>query len=78
MKKSCIKFVVIAILGLIGISIFSIDTNTKQLTELVLENIEALAQSEGPNENVICFGSGDIDCYGYKVEDMYSGYNLKP
>lgn len=77
MKKKGIK-VIIAILCLGGIyTLFENDSN-EQLTNLAFKNIEALAQGEEPGENYICFNYGDIDCYGDKVEDMYTGFSLRP
>ena len=41
------------------------------MSELMLENVEALAQGEGGN--YVCYGSGDIDCHGMKVWVKYEG-----
>lgn len=38
------------------------------LTDLAFDNIEALASGEGSG-NMKCYGVGDIDCLGYKVEE---------
>ncbi len=75
MKKNKIK-IGLVLLCLSGCFFFSMEK--KQLTDLTLKNIEALAQGEGPTENYYCIGSGDIDCYGDKVEDMYTGFSLRP
>ena len=36
------------------------------LSDLTLENINALARGE-TDENYFCLNSGDVDCYGHKV-----------
>ena len=36
--------------------------------------IHALAFEEGPNENFRCYGWGDIECHGIKVERKTSGF----
>ena len=77
MKKKGIK-IIIAILCLGGIyTLFENDSN-EQLTNLAFKNIEALAQGEGGEVNYVCINYGDIDCYGDKVEDMYTGFSLRP
>lgn len=43
-----------------------------EFTDLVFNNIEALANTEGEGE-FFCFGTGSIDCYGDKVEIKYTG-----
>lgn len=43
------------------------------LSSLSLENIEALAHGE-VDENYHCYGYGEIDCYGAKVELKISGF----
>jgi hypothetical protein len=40
--------------------------NVKQFSQLTFDNIEALADNEG-DENFLCLGIGEVDCYGYKV-----------
>ena len=37
------------------------------LSDLTLENINALARGE-TDENYFCYSSGDVDCYGHKVK----------
>ena len=39
------------------------------------DNIEALASGESSAYR--CYGIGDVDCHGDKVDKMYSGYSLK-
>ena len=42
---------------------------------LLFDNIEALAQKEG-GDFYRCYGWGEIDCYGLKVEFMIDGMDL--
>ena len=41
---------------------------------LLFDNIEALAQGE--ESTYRCYGWGEVDCYGHKVEYMVSGMDL--
>ena len=43
------------------------------LSELALENAEALARGEN-QENYVCIGDGEIDCYGMKVKYRSDGF----
>ena len=45
------------------------------LPQLAFDNIEALASGESSAYR--CYGIGDVDCHGDKVDKMYSGYSLK-
>lgn len=45
-----------------------------KVNDMVLANIEALANNEGPA--LSCAGSGSIDCIGYKVEIKITGLSL--
>lgn len=68
MKKTIVKIGLL----LLGIAVFY-GVENKEATgfsTLVLDNIDALAQEEN-GENTKCYGSGDIDCYGYKVKRKY-------
>jgi hypothetical protein len=78
MKKKGLKIAIVFIcMGMAGI--FWQNRQTVSLNELALENVEALAQGEGGfPENFYCINAGDIDCYGYKVEDKYTGLSLDP
>lgn len=69
MKKTIVKIGLL----LLGIAVFYGVENkeTTGFSALVLDNIDALAQEENGEEDVSCYGSGDIDCYGYKVEKRY-------
>lgn len=52
---------------------FSTSEN-EEVHDLVFNNIEALASGEGSSDH--CFGSGSVDCRGYKVDWKISGYSL--
>jgi len=45
------------------------------VSDIVLDNIEALASSEGGG-NYQCFGVGSIDCNGRKVSNVYTSFNF--
>ncbi len=69
MKKKWITFGVFIIS--VGAFYCVEQQQSSELSSLALENIEALAQDEWGGEDRKCFGTGDIDCYGFKVEKMY-------
>ena len=69
MKRTLLKFLV-GIISLLG-AYFYVQTEKENLTDLALDNIEALAQGE--NTNLYCFGEGDIDCKGIKVKNRFDG-----
>lgn len=69
MKRTLLKFL-IGIVCLTG-TYFCSQIEKENLTDLALDNIEALAQGE--NTNFLCFGEGDIDCNGIKVKKRYDG-----
>ena len=69
MKRTFLKFLV-GIISLLG-AYFYVQTEKENLTDLALDNIEALAQGE--NTNLYCFGEGDIDCKGIKVKKRFDG-----
>lgn len=76
MKKKIIKLGLVS-LCLLGGIYFTYNSEKSLLNDLALKNIEALAGGEYPTENYRCFGRGDIDCHGYKVERAYTGFSLK-
>ena len=39
--------------------------------------INTLSTSSGESSAYMCYGIGDVDCHGDKVDKMYSGYSLK-
>lgn len=45
-----------------------------EMNQLFLSNVEALANDEGVN--FFCYGEGDIDCHGMKVEFKVEGLSL--
>jgi hypothetical protein len=67
------KKVIIALASLAlcaGISMYVSQANrAPQLSDLALQNVEALADDE--DGITICIGSGDINCMGKKVALMY-------
>lgn len=75
MKKNISKGV-IALFCLGSIYFFN-TPDTTPTNQLAFENVEALAQGEGPTENYRCYGTGSIDCHGYKVDEKISGYSLR-
>lgn len=48
----------------------------RDLNDLSLANIEALAQKETP-PIFVCIGTGTIDCHGDKVKFMIDNYRLR-
>ncbi len=50
--------------------------NSKQLSNLTLNNIEALASGED-DPGVYCIGDGSIDCNGRKVRAIYTPYRFE-
>ncbi len=60
------NIVKLGIILIVIIFVFIISKNeNKGLKDLTLENVEALAQSEGAGD--FCAGSGSIDCNSWKV-----------
>ena len=59
------KKLVLLILLVVGAILFNIRKgyeDRKLLSDLTLENVEALAQGEGDNGIYYCYGFGDVDC----------------
>lgn len=69
--KKLLFFMAVAVMSLYGYVSFVEYTGSAGMSELMLENVEALAQGEGGN--YVCYGSGDIDCHGMKVWVKYEG-----
>lgn len=69
MRQKLVKLLA-GIICLVGIYLFT-RTEKENLTDLALENIEALARNE--NTNFYCIGEGDIDCNGIKVKRRFDG-----
>lgn len=71
----------LALSSLLGVWYFCHITSQKtSINDLAFDNIEALARDETtpPTENYRCYGWGEVDCHGYDVEVMYSGFSLTP
>lgn len=75
MKKNIIKLGLISLTLIGGIYFYSTNSNKENLNDLAFENIEAIAAGEAGG-NFKCYGYGDIDCHGYRVERMYTGLRL--
>lgn len=76
--KNKIKIVVISLCAVSAITAFcSQKSSGKQMDDLLLKNVEALAWGEGGYSH--CLGLGDVDCpYSEtKVEYVMSGYSLE-
>ena len=74
MKRKTIQSGIALLCLLGGLYFYSIQSDKNVLNDLAFENIEALAFEEGPNENFRCYGCGDIECHGIKVERKTSGF----
>lgn len=77
MKKQ-MKILVAALCAASGIAYFMGDKITgdeEVVSNLALENIDALASGEGSG-NIGCALSGDIDCFGHKVKYRIEDYSL--
>ena len=72
-KKMIISFIVVAtVMSFIGSSYSNNNTN-----DLLLDNIEALANGEQEN-GIKCIGEGTVDCpIGIKVEAVIRFYGLE-
>ena len=79
MKKIYKKVVILAALAIIaGYNVY-MSRPTKDMTELMLMNVEALATSEYMDYNITCKCSGDIVCpiNNVGVEYVFRGYSLR-
>ena len=72
-KKMIISFIVVAtVMSFIGSSYSNNNTN-----DLLLDNIEALANGEQEN-GITCIGKGTVDCpIGIKVRAVIKYYSLE-
>ncbi len=57
---------------LIFISAKNVSTNNKQISNLILKNIECLATPENPKPN--CEGVGSLDCPNHYVKVRFRYY----
>ena len=75
MKRTLIKVTVMGIL-LIG-CIYFMEKESTTLSDVALDNIEALAAGEGGSSMWFCRGSGSLDCpNGTKVKFIVDNYSL--
>ncbi|MBC8603076.1 NVEALA domain-containing protein [Parabacteroides acidifaciens] len=75
MKRKIIQSGIALLCLLGGLYFYSTPSDKNILNDLAFENIEALASAEDDsNENYLCYGWGDIECHGRKVERKYSGF----
>lgn len=70
-------FFMIALGTAIAVSVFYVRADKKVTSDLLLENVEALAAGEGTPTN--CLGIGCVDCpfINKKVYVVLSGYSLE-
>lgn len=74
MNRRTIQLSIASLCLLGGIYYHSTQLHQNVLNDLAFENMEALASSEDdPDGNYLCFGWGDIDCYGEKVARKTTG-----
>lgn len=66
MKKIFLKKVIF-LAGITGAVYFTSHKEKSQVNDLLLSNIEALADGESGSA-LRCFGYGSVDCQGYKVK----------
>lgn len=75
MRRTLIKVTVMGIL-LIG-GIYFMEKESTTLSDVALDNIEALAAGEGGSSMWFCRGSGSLDCpNGTKVKFIVDNYSL--
>lgn len=76
MKKK-ILFIGLFLMAVAAVSVQSYSEKNK-LGNLMLENIDALADSEW-GDTAVCFGTGSVDCpiNHVKVEFVMEGYSLE-
>ena len=74
MKKKIIKLLFIGAV-IVG-SLYSFTEEKNTVETLLFDNIEALASGEGGGTTYHCYGVGEVDCYGYRVEFMIDGMDL--
>lgn len=72
---------ILLVLLFVSVMSFNVWQNTKSkklLSDLVLVNVEALAQGETASGTYKCYGSGDLDCAGtgIKVAYIFGPYDL--
>ena len=72
------KVFLILFVGVLGIWISQQTQKTTIVDDVLLENVEALANYE-TTLPMYCWASGDVTCpgSGVKVSDVYIGYSLR-
>lgn len=72
------KVFLILFVGVLGIWVSQQAQKTPIVDDVLLENVEALANDEVPGLT-ICRGSGDFVCpnFGERVSSIYVGYSLR-
>jgi len=72
------KFFLILFVGILGISVCRQIQNTPNVNDVLLENVEALAQSE-ISEPMSCQGDGDVICpiNNKNCAYVFLGYSLR-
>ncbi|EEF74889.1 MULTISPECIES: NVEALA domain-containing protein [Bacteroidaceae] len=75
MKKKALVYVGIILICVCGLYEYKLSSKEVKWSNITLENVEALAQTEG--NYVRCYNYGDIDCLGAKVEFRYDYYNVE-
>lgn len=73
------KFIVVAFLMVLMISMYVVKTTKSQADSLLLNNVEAIAAEEWDGRPTRCIGTGKIYCpvtHDY-VEIVVSGYSLE-
>lgn len=73
-KGKILGVMAICAIGMVGLYQVYNATDKQPLSDLALENIDALASGE--NGNVGCFGRGNIECLGDRVEMRFTGFSL--
>lgn len=74
------KKVILVFLCVIGILVTGkLASHKKQVSSLLLYNVEALANSSEHADRGYCFGTGSVDCpvSHHKVEYVFSGYSIE-
>lgn len=74
MKKTILKLTLVICLVVASCYLYLQKDN--DLNDVVIKNIEALAEDEYYEEDYYCYGIGSVDCYGDKVEMKIEGYRL--
>lgn len=73
-KSKILVVMAICIMGMVGFYQVHHAVDKQPISDLALENIDALASGE--NGNVHCIGRGDIECLGQRVEFRFDGFSL--